>query len=251
MFAGEAAGLTAMRLAAEASSEEGAPSLRIPEVLHAADYADGKGSFIIMEFLRMGRGGDAGDFGRAMARACVDLGPFSRGRGGAAAAGRQWRRGRGASTGRLRVGAASVPSPRWSPQARMHLAAPDAATAPEAAAGSFGFPVDNTIGATPQPNAWSDDWIEFYGSKRMAHQVNLAGEASIDRLWQKLRPRLGDFFDEDETIAPCILHGDLWSGNIGTAAGAPSIFDPACYYGHHEAEWGMSWCASSAGRYNT
>ena len=20
------------------------------------------------------------------------------------------------------------------------------------------------------------------------------------------------------------------------------IFDPACYYGHHEAEWGMSWC---------
>mmetsp|Transcript_3261 Transcript_3261/g.9846 ORF Transcript_3261/g.9846 Transcript_3261/m.9846 type:complete len:344 (+) Transcript_3261:1161-2192(+) len=194
MFAGEAAGLTAMRLAAEASSEEGAPSLRIPEVLHAGDYADGKGSFIIMEFLRMGRGGDAGDFGRAMAR--------------------------------------------------MHLAAPDAATAPEAAAGSFGFPVDNTIGATPQPNAWSDDWVEFYGSKRMAHQVNLAGEASIDRLWQKLRPRLGDFFDEDETIAPCILHGDLWSGNIGTAAGAPSIFDPACYYGHHEAEWGMSWCAS-------
>ena len=76
MFAGEAAGLTAMRLAAEASSEEGAPSLRIPEVLHAADYADGKGSFIIMEFLRMGRGGDAGDFGRAMARARVDLGPM-------------------------------------------------------------------------------------------------------------------------------------------------------------------------------
>lgn len=25
--------------------------------------------------------------------------------------------------------------------------------------------------------------------------------------------------------------------------GQPAIFDPACYYGHHEAEWGMSWCA--------
>mmetsp|Transcript_1364 Transcript_1364/g.2049 ORF Transcript_1364/g.2049 Transcript_1364/m.2049 type:complete len:80 (+) Transcript_1364:769-1008(+) len=23
-----------------------------------------------------------------------------------------------------------------------------------------------------------------------------------------------------------------------------AIFDPAVYYGHHEAEWGMSWCAS-------
>lgn len=34
------------------------------------------------------------------------------------------------------------------------------------------------------------------------------------------------------------------SGNIGTASGKPSIYDPAVYWGHHEAEWGMSWCAS-------
>ena len=31
-------------------------------------------------------------------------------------------------------------------------------------------------------------------------------------------------------------------GNDGTAAWA--ILDPAAYYGHHEAEFGMSWCAS-------
>ena len=74
---------------------------------HTGDYADGKGSFIIMEFLRMGRGGDAGDFGRAMARARVDGGSFLRGRGGTAAAGRRWRRGRGAS-----VGASVAPRPR-------------------------------------------------------------------------------------------------------------------------------------------
>ena len=47
MFAGEAAGLTAMRLASESGGE---PSLRIPEVFHAADFEDGKGSFIVMEF---------------------------------------------------------------------------------------------------------------------------------------------------------------------------------------------------------
>jgi protein-ribulosamine 3-kinase len=35
-----------------------------------------------------------------------------------------------------------------------------------------------------------------------------------------------------------------YSGNIGSANGKPSIFDPATYWGHHEAEWGMSWCAS-------
>ena len=53
-------------------------------------------------------------------------------------------------------------------------------------------------------------------------------------------------------IAPSILHGDLWSDNIGAVVvvggggggrAEPAIYDPACYYGHHEAEWGMSWCA--------
>lgn len=40
-----------------------------------------------------------------------------------------------------------------------------------------------------------------------------------------------------------MLHGDLWSGNIGSVGGQPSVFDPAVYYGHSEAEFGMSWCA--------
>lgn len=50
-------------------------------------------------------------------------------------------------------------------------------------------------------------------------------------------------FFEDVDVTPSILHGDLWSGNIATVEGEPSVFDPAVYYGHHEAEFGMSWCA--------
>jgi hypothetical protein len=54
-----------------------------------------------------------------------------------------------------------------------------------------------------------------------------------------------DVFFEDirGDIKPSVLHGDLWSGNIAGVEGQPSIFDPATYYGHHEAEFGMSWCA--------
>lgn len=71
-----------------------------------------------------------------------------------------------------------------------------------------------------------------------------------------------DVLFEGVEVKPSILHGDLWSGNMAAVDGAPAIFDPACYYGHHEAEFGaslwvaakvtdairittgMSWCAS-------
>lgn len=43
-----------------------------------------------------------------------------------------------------------------------------------------------------------------------------------------------------EDIGPSLLHGDLWSGNRSSDHhGNPVIYDPACYYGHHEAEWGI------------
>jgi hypothetical protein len=47
---------------------------------------------------------------------------------------------------------------------------------PHAKAGKFGFAVDNTIGATPQPNGWMDDWVEFYRERRIRHQLQLLGE---------------------------------------------------------------------------
>jgi len=182
MFRGEAAGLRAMRAAALTGGE---PSLKIPEVFAAQNYDDGRGSFVVMEFLDLAGRGDPATFGRAMAR--------------------------------------------------MHLAP---------GASEFGFECDNSIGATPQPNGWASDWPQFFAEKRLAHQVNLAGDAAIDRVAKELLPRVPDFFPEPEPIVPSIIHGDLWSGNIGTASGQPTIFDPACYYAHHEAEWGMSWCAS-------
>lgn len=40
---------------------------------------------------------------------------------------------------------------------------------------------------------------------------------------------MGPLFD-DVVIEPCLLHGDLWSGNISSDKnGEPVILDPACY----------------------
>ncbi|KIZ07941.1 hypothetical protein MNEG_0014 [Monoraphidium neglectum] len=131
--------------------------------------------------------------------------------------------------------------------ALMHLAEP---TDPNAKAGKFGFAVDNTIGATPQPNEWMDDWVEFYRERRLRHQLDLLGDARMKALAQPVLDNLGFWFtDIAGSIRPSILHGDLWSGNVSSSGGRPVIFDPATYYGHAEAEWGMSWCAGFSGAF--
>src|SRR6185436_13900296 len=76
----------------------------------------------------------------------------------------------------------------------------------------FGWDRDNTIGATPQPNAWSEQWVTFLCEL-------------LDAFFSSYRP------------VPSLLHGDLWGGNWGTDEdGLPVIFDPAVYFGDREAD---------------
>ena len=117
---------------------------------------------------------------------------------------------------------------------------------PQAAAGSFGFPADNTIGATPQSNGFLGDWVEFYRERRLGRMLQLAGDARLNFLGERLLPRLGVFFDDIPCMTPSTLHGDLWDGNTGFLSdGRPVLFDPAVYYGHSEADFGMSWCSAA------
>ncbi|KAL6649088.1 hypothetical protein ACP70R_013312 [Stipagrostis hirtigluma subsp. patula] len=115
----------------------------------------------------------------------------------------------------------------------------------------YGFYVDNTIGSTPQINTWTADWIEFYSKHRLGYQLELIsrrfGDSAIYEKGQRLIKNIHPLFD-GAVIEPCLLHGDLWSGNISSdTKGDPVILDPACYYGHNEAEFGMSWCAGFSG----
>ncbi|KAG0472720.1 hypothetical protein HPP92_014577 [Vanilla planifolia] len=117
----------------------------------------------------------------------------------------------------------------------------------------FGFDVDNTIGSTPQINSWSPDWIDFFSEHRLGYQLKLAlknfGDSDIYEKGIKLINNMKPLFN-GAVIEPCLLHGDLWSGNISADKnGNPVILDPACYYGHNEAEFGMSWCAGFDGSF--
>lgn len=107
----------------------------------------------------------------------------------------------------------------------------------------FGFGCDNTIGSTPQPNEFSDDWIEFWRRHRLGYQLQLAerngfGDGLIEA-GRHLAQNLAPFFDGYRP-RPSLLHGDLWAGNqAADSAGNAVIYDPACYYGDHEADLAM------------
>jgi protein-ribulosamine 3-kinase len=118
--------------------------------------------------------------------------------------------------------------------ARLHRTASD----------RFGWKIDNTIGSTPQPNAWSTDWPTFFRERRLRYQLDLARRNGHDGRWQDRGAELLDrmhLFFTNHSPAASLLHGDLWGGNAGAdSTGAPVIFDPAVYYGDREADLAMT-----------
>jgi len=107
----------------------------------------------------------------------------------------------------------------------------------------FGWHRDNTIGLTPQRNAWSDDWVDFFREQRLDFQLRLAADkgytGELQSLGQQLSVRLESLFS-GYSPEPSLLHGDLWGGNWAVADGQPVIFDPAVYYGDRESDLAMT-----------
>jgi len=108
----------------------------------------------------------------------------------------------------------------------------------------FGWHRDNTIGRTPQANARSERWTDFYARHRLVAQGRLltrtTGDRAIEDACLDLGHRLDDFFDGYDPH-PALLHGDLWGGNWSSLAdGTPVLFDPACYYGDRETDLAMT-----------
>lgn len=113
-----------------------------------------------------------------------------------------------------------------------------------AAQPKFGWGRDNFIGASPQANGWSEDWLAFWREKRLVAQLRMAERKRlpskiIDR-GERLATDCGAFF---RTYAPSksLLHGDLWGGNASAIGGVePVVFDPAVYVGDREADIAMT-----------
>jgi protein-ribulosamine 3-kinase len=100
----------------------------------------------------------------------------------------------------------------------------------------FGWTRDNYIGATAQRNDPSEQWKTFWRERRLDPQLELARRNgySLDL------DRVCDLLDGHEP-QPSLVHGDLWSGNVGFLEdGSPALFDPAVYYGDREVDLAMT-----------
>jgi fructosamine-3-kinase len=108
----------------------------------------------------------------------------------------------------------------------------------------FGWGKDNYIGASPQPNAWSESWLEFWRSQRLHPQLRYAAHNRLpSRMIDRGERLLADseILLRDHKPAPSLLHGDLWGGNVAALAdGTPALFDPAVYVGDREADVAMT-----------
>lgn len=114
----------------------------------------------------------------------------------------------------------------------------------------MGFSSDNYIGRNPQKNTphkafrSQEDWVDFFWEYRIEEQLHLLKSRKPDPdVFARFRQSKSLIQDKllvsDEV--PCLLHGDLWSGNIlcGTNQRA-YLIDPAVYYGHREADLAMT-----------
>lgn len=119
---------------------------------------------------------------------------------------------------------------------------------------AFGFTEDNFLGSSPQKNTPAcpfepadptGGWARFFLEYRIRFQLRLAERHGLatpelrracDDLAACLEPLLATARE-----APCLLHGDLWGGNfLPGADGEAYVIDPACSWGHREADLAMT-----------
>lgn len=125
---------------------------------------------------------------------------------------------------------------------RFDLLGSDLAKMHRLASNEFGWESDNLIGSTPQRNSKSKDWGEFWKTRRLAFQFDLAKQNGHDfgKKAERLMENLDAFFS-DYRPTPALLHGDLWRGNAGfDLSGHPVLYDPAVYFGDREADIAMT-----------
>jgi protein-ribulosamine 3-kinase len=113
--------------------------------------------------------------------------------------------------------------------------------------GLFGFPMSTHLANVPINNTWKSSWEEFWAQQMkflLDQEEALHGpDAEFSKLKQAyfndvipryLRPLQSD----GRSIYPCLVHSDLWPGNIKPRLDKDAVymFDSCAYWGHNEGD---------------
>ncbi|RSH77486.1 uncharacterized protein EHS24_003463 [Apiotrichum porosum] len=85
--------------------------------------------------------------------------------------------------------------------------------------GKYGFAVPTHCGANEQDNRWEESWEVFFRDRRLGHIVHLLNDKRVGTAWEEMKER---WVERD------------------ASDGVPVIYDPASYYGHAEADLGIT-----------
>lgn len=105
----------------------------------------------------------------------------------------------------------------------------------------FGLNYDNYMGSLIQINNTHSDFADFWANCRILPLVEKCRDLSllsrndakiIERLLNKISQLI-------PATKPCLIHGDLWSGNFHPSGGRIYLIDPAVAYSHPEADLAM------------
>jgi fructosamine-3-kinase len=112
---------------------------------------------------------------------------------------------------------------------------------------NFGFHVPTCDGDRAHVVAWEESWAVFFRNMFLGVcelDIKRNGpwpeyERAIRQVAGQVIPRLLNRLQEEgRSIKPCIIHGDLWEGNMGIRkkTGKSILFDAGSFYGHNEME---------------
>ncbi|KAH9893767.1 Fructosamine kinase-domain-containing protein [Xylariomycetidae sp. FL2044] len=116
--------------------------------------------------------------------------------------------------------------------------------------GKFGFSTTTHLANVPVSNTWNACWAEFW-AQQMRSMLDIeealhGPDDEFTRLktifFDAVIPRYLDPLESDgRSILPCLIHSDLWPGNIKPRQNSDSMsmFDSCAYWGHNEAELGI------------
>jgi len=92
------------------------------------------------------------------------------------------------------------------------------------------------IGRFPLPQARGADWKRFWIDRRLAPLL----EATSKTLGS-LRTELEELLERMDfpTEGACVVHGDLWSGNVHHAVAGPTLIDPSAWVAERVVDLAM------------